>query len=88
MSPSPRPAGRPRVAWSRTCPRCRSADAVGVRTAAGLRFYFCRAGCGWACWRPPAGIDCTGCRTPMIWSFSRKSVGCPECGTRLRAAVR
>jgi hypothetical protein len=76
---------KPRVAWSRVCPRCRCADAVRVRTTAGaLKFYYCRLACGWACWRPPAGVDCQTCQSAMLWSCSRKSVGCPACGLRVR----
>jgi hypothetical protein len=74
---------KPRVAWSRTCPGCRLPGAVGVRSAGPLRFYFCGLGCGWACWRPPAGADCPKCRAALLWSCSRKSVGCPACGFRL-----
>jgi Zn finger protein HypA/HybF involved in hydrogenase expression len=77
---------RPRVEWSRTCPRCRL-RAVKVRTAqAYCRFWYCgAAGCGWAGWRPPVGTDCPKCGAGLIWSHSRLSVGCPECGLRVTA---
>ncbi|QDU20743.1 hypothetical protein ETAA1_27020 [Urbifossiella limnaea] len=75
---------RPRVAWSRNCPRCRLGK-VKVRTGAAYsRFWYCASGgCGWACWRPPAVMDCPTCRAGMIWSHSRLSVGCPGCGFRV-----
>jgi hypothetical protein len=67
---------RPRVEWSRNCPRCRGVGTVEVKTGgAYTRFWYCAArGCGWARWRPPAGL---------IWSHSRLSVGCHGCGLRL-----
>jgi len=78
-------ARRKRVPWSRTCPGCR-VDAVAVRAAPGkLRFWYCGAGCGWACWRPPAPFDCPKCRAVMMWSHSRMSVGCDQCGVRVKA---
>jgi hypothetical protein len=75
---------RPRVAWSRNCPRCRRGT-IAVRTGASYtRFWYCAAdGCGWACWRPPAGIDCPSCGAGLVWSHSRLSVGCPGCGLRV-----
>ena len=78
--------GRPRVEWSRTCPECRSLEAVAVRSAPGkLRFWYCALGCGWSCWRPPAPFDCPKCGAVMMWAHSRLSVGCDKCGLRVRA---
>lgn len=77
---------RPRVEWSRNCPRCRGAGTVEVKTGgAYTRFWYCAAGgCGWACWRLPAGADCPKCRAGLIWSHSRVSDGCPGCGFRVK----
>ena len=74
---------KPKTLWSKTCPKCRKPGAVGVRAGSFFtRFWFCNEGCGWACWRPPAGIDCPTCKAAMIWAHSRMSVGCPGCGFR------
>jgi hypothetical protein len=74
---------RPRVRWRRDCPKCNGP--VGVRTAPGhLKFWYCtRLHCGWASWRPRAMHDCPRCHQAMLWSHSRKSVGCSGCGFRL-----
>ncbi|WP_162667583.1 hypothetical protein [Gemmata massiliana] len=78
--------GRPRVEWSRTCPGCRVPEAVAVRTAPGkLRFWYCARDCGWSCWRPPAPLDCPTCGAVLMWAHSRRSVGCDQCGLRVRA---
>lgn len=90
--PARRPSGRvprykPAVPTSTACPNCRKAAAVGVRTGGFYtRFWFCRRGCGWACWRPPAPWPCSQCDGATIWSASRLSVGCAACGHRVRVA--
>src|SRR5439155_7776448 len=74
------------VPWVRTCPGCRAAGAVEVRTAVrGLKFWYCTLECGWACWRPPAPFDCPKCGAAMLWAHSRRSVSCPACGLRVTA---
>src|SRR5262245_10931776 len=56
------PFGRPRVPWSKVCPKC--AARVVVKTAHTLRFWHCSRWlfCGWASWRPRAPFDCPKCR--------------------------
>jgi ribosomal protein S27AE len=84
MKLSPYPARRPRVGWSRTCPNC-GKHSVAVRAAPGkLRFWYCSAGCGWSCWRPPSPFDCPRCGGVLMWAHSRRSVGCAKCGLRVR----
>lgn len=74
------------VLVSTTCPQCREDDAVEVRSGGGFycRFWYCSKGCGWACWRPPSFYPCLNCLGPTIWSASRLSVACFDCGNRQR----
>jgi hypothetical protein len=81
------PRRRPSVPWRRDCPRC--GERVEVRTAdppGGFRFWRCPRWpqCDFASWRPRAPRDCPNCGEPWFWSHSRRSMGCPGCGHRVR----
>ncbi len=80
-----RPRGCPRVPWRRDCPDCGAA--VEVRSAyRWMRFWRCSRWpfCRFASWRPRAPLDCPACGGARFWSHSRRSVGCPGCGARVR----
>src|SRR5262249_918121 len=71
--------------WHPECPICKAP--VVVRLAeGGYTFAFWRCArwpdCPFASWRPRAPGDCPACGAPRFWSYSRKSIGCPNCGQR------
>jgi hypothetical protein len=78
---------RPWVSWRKDCPEC--GGAVEVRTTWGmLKWWRCEhwpLGCDFAHWRPPAHGSCPECGGVLLWSHSRKSVGCDWCGYRERS---
>jgi hypothetical protein len=76
---------RPRVPWRDECPKCSAS--LQVRSAYGLlRFWRCSRWpyCPFASWRPRAPWDCSECGAACLWSHSRRSIGCTECGARVR----
>jgi len=80
------PRFKPSVPTSTTCPKCLKLNAVGVRAGRSFytRFWFCKHGCGWACWRPPAPWPCPKCKWAKIWAASRLSFACFKCEHRVR----
>jgi hypothetical protein len=86
MKAARRPRRRPSVKWHPDCPVC--CAPVGVRLAGGVGFAFWLCSrwpdCPFASWRPRAREDCPGCGSAWFWAHSRKSIGCPGCGLRLR----
>jgi hypothetical protein len=85
----PPPRRRPRVRVHPLCPLCGAG--VQVRNAfgwPGYAFWRCSGWpsgrCRWASWRPRHPEDCPSCGRHRLWTFSRKSVSCTGCGTRVR----
>ena len=76
---------RPRVPWHPFCPACGSRAEVRRAWTDCFAFWRCSRWpwCDWASWRPRYLFDCPACRGPRYWSFSRKTVGCPRCQTRI-----
>lgn len=64
------------------CPFC--GGALEIRTAyPGIRFWKCRE-CEIQSWRFPAPYCCPVCRSPTLYSHSKKSVQCVRCASRTR----
>ncbi len=80
------PRFKKRVPTSKTCPGCGHLFAVAVKAGKSFytRFWYCKRGCGWACWRPPCPYPCEKCASPTVWAASRESYGCVKCQNRTR----
>src|SRR5262245_11523688 len=72
---------RPRVSFSRDCPRCGCKVVIYKRFGPGGTFWRCSKwpACLFASWRPRAQGDCPACGGARFWSHSRKSIACEEC---------